>query len=60
MDVLTEMGKQYKVKFTKKELNDFGHWLLLECRWTDLKKWLNAKDSKEKEIADRDPDRFGG
>jgi len=49
VDVLTEMGKQYNIKFTPKELYDFGHWASFGMPMVDFKKWLNAKDSKEKE-----------
>jgi biopolymer transport protein ExbD len=48
-DVLTEMGKQYNVKFTPKELNDFSHLASFGMPMADFKKWLNSKDSKEKE-----------
>jgi hypothetical protein len=44
------MGKQYNIKFTPKELNDFGHWASFGMPMADFKKWLNAKDSKEKEL----------
>jgi len=50
VDVLTEMGKQYNIKFTPKELYDFGHWASFGMPMVDFKKWLNAKDSKEKEL----------
>ncbi|MCX6244446.1 MAG: biopolymer transporter ExbD [Bacteroidetes bacterium] len=49
VDVLTQMGKQYNITFTPKELNDFGHWASFGMPIADFKKWLNAKDSKEKD-----------
>ncbi len=49
VDVLTEMGKQYNVKFTPKELNVFAHLASFGMPMVDFKKWLNASDSKVKE-----------
>jgi biopolymer transport protein ExbD len=49
IDVLTEMGKQYQVSFTRKELVDFGNMASFGMPMTNIKKWLNTTDSKEKE-----------
>ena len=49
VDVLTEMGKQYNIKFTPKELNYFSHLASFGMPMVDFKKWLNVTDSKEKE-----------
>jgi len=49
MDVLTKMGDQYNIKFTPKQLNDFSHQASFGMPMVDIRKWLNAKDSKEKE-----------
>jgi biopolymer transport protein ExbD len=49
VNVLTEMAKQYQVSFTKKELTDFGNMASFGMPMTDMKKWLDATDSKAKE-----------
>lgn len=49
IDILTEMAKQYQVSFTRKELEDFGHMGSFGMPMTEVKKWLHASDSKEKE-----------
>jgi len=49
VDVLTEMGKQYQVAFSKKEIDYFGKLASFGMPMTEMKKWLNATDSKEKE-----------
>jgi biopolymer transport protein ExbD len=49
INVLTEMGKQYQVSFTRKELVDFGNMASFGMPMTNIKKWLNTTDSKEKE-----------
>jgi biopolymer transport protein ExbD len=49
VNVLTEMAKQYQVSFTKKELADFGNLASFGMPMTDMKKWLDATDSKAKE-----------
>jgi biopolymer transport protein ExbD len=49
IDVLTEMAKQYQINLTKKELTDFGHLASFGMPMSDIKKWLHAGDSKEKE-----------
>ena len=49
LDVLTKMGEQYNIKFTPKQLNDFSHQASFGMPMVDIRKWLNAKDSKEKE-----------
>jgi biopolymer transport protein ExbD len=49
VNVLTEMAKQYQVSFTKKELEDFGHLASFGMPMVDMKKWLDATDSKAKE-----------
>ena len=48
-EVLTEMGKQFNVTFTQKELSYFGNLASFGMPIADFRKWLNAKDSKEKE-----------
>jgi len=48
-DLLTEMGKRYNITFTPNELNTFGHLSSFGMPMNDIKKWLNAKDSKIKE-----------
>ena len=47
--VLTEMGKQYQVSLTRKELVDFGNMASFGMPMANIKKWLNTTDSKEKE-----------
>jgi len=47
--VLTEMAKQYQVSLTNKELVDFGNMASFGMPMTNIKKWLNTTDSKEKE-----------
>jgi biopolymer transport protein ExbD len=49
VDVLTQMGKQYNVTFTPKELNNFAHLASFGMPMADFKKWLSTTDSKEKE-----------
>ncbi|MGA3013674.1 MAG: biopolymer transporter ExbD [Bacteroidales bacterium] len=49
VNVLTEMAKQYQVTFTKKELTDFGNLASFGMPMADMKKWLDARDAKEKE-----------
>ncbi len=49
VNVLTEMAKQYQISFTKKELEDFGHLASFGMPMADMRKWLHAADSKEKE-----------
>jgi len=49
VDVLTQMGKQYNITFTPKELNYFGHLASFGMPMVDFRKWLNTTDSKEKE-----------
>jgi biopolymer transport protein ExbD len=49
INVLTEMAKQYQVGFTKKELEDFGHLASFGMPMVDMKKWLDATDSKVRE-----------
>ncbi len=49
VNVLTEMAKQYQVSFTKKELSDFGNLASFGMPMVDMKKWLDATDSKVKE-----------
>ena len=49
VNVLTEMAKQYQVSFTKKELTDFGNLASFGMPMADMKKWLDARDAKEKE-----------
>jgi biopolymer transport protein ExbD len=48
-DLLVEMGKRYNVTFTPAELNTFGNLTSFGMPVTDIKKWLNEKDSKKKE-----------
>jgi biopolymer transport protein ExbD len=48
-DVLTEMGKQYQVSFSKKELEDFERLASFGMPMADMKKWLSTKDPKERE-----------
>jgi biopolymer transport protein ExbD len=47
--LLEEMGKRYNITFTKEELNDFGKLSSFGMPMSDIKKWLNTKDSKIKE-----------
>ena len=49
VNVLTEMAKQYQVNFTKKELTDFGNLASFGMPMADMKKWLDARDAKDKE-----------
>jgi biopolymer transport protein ExbD len=49
VNVLTEMAKQYQISFTNKELEDFGHLASFGMPMVDMKKWLDATDSKAKE-----------
>ena len=49
VDVLTQMGKQYNVTFTPKQLNVFAHLASFGMPMVDFKKWLTTTDSKEKE-----------
>jgi len=42
------MAKQYQISFTNKELEDFGHLASSEWPMVDMKKWLDATDSKAK------------
>jgi biopolymer transport protein ExbD len=49
VDVLQKMGEQYNIKFTPKQLSDFSHQASFGMPMVDIRKWLNAKDSKEKE-----------
>ena len=48
-NLLEEMGKRYNITFTKNELNNFGHLSSFGMPMSDIKKWLNTKDSKIKE-----------
>ena len=48
-NVLTEMGKRYNINFSKKELADFGNLSSFGMPMVDMKKWLDATDSKVKE-----------
>jgi biopolymer transport protein ExbD len=47
--ILSEMAKQYQVQFTKKEFTDFGHLASFGMPMTDMKKWLDVTDPKERE-----------
>jgi len=46
--VLVEMGKQYKIDFTKKELDEFEKLGSFGFPITDMKKWINATDATER------------
>jgi biopolymer transport protein ExbD len=48
-DLLVEMGKRYNITFTPNELNTFGNLSSFGMPVSDIKKWLNTKDSKLKE-----------
>lgn len=48
-DVLTEMGKRYNINFSKQELVNFGRLSSFGMPMADMRKWLNAQDSKVKE-----------
>ena len=48
-DVLVQMGKQYNITFSPKELNYFAHLASFGMPMEKFKTWLNATDSKEKE-----------
>jgi biopolymer transport protein ExbD len=49
INVLTEMAKQYQVNFTKKELQDFGNLASFGMPMVNMKKWLDATETKDKE-----------
>jgi len=49
-DLLVEMGKRYNVTFSPNELNTFGNLTSFGMPVNDIKKWLNEKDSKKKEL----------
>jgi biopolymer transport protein ExbD len=46
--VLVEMGKQYGVTFTEKELAEFEKLGSFGLAMKDMKKWINAKDATER------------
>ncbi len=46
--VLEEMGKQYKIVFTEKEISDFGKLGSFGLPMADMKNWINAKDGTER------------
>jgi biopolymer transport protein ExbD len=48
-ELLTKMGEQYKITFTPKEIDKFGKLASFGMPIKDLKTWINAEDSKEKE-----------
>jgi biopolymer transport protein ExbD len=48
-DILKQMGERYKITFTPKEIATFGNLSSFGMPLKDLKAWINAKDSKEKE-----------
>jgi biopolymer transport protein ExbD len=48
-DVLVEMGKRYNITFSKQEISEFGKLSSFGMPMVDMKKWLNAQDSKAKE-----------
>jgi len=48
-DVLVEMGKRYNINFSKKDIADFGKMSSFGMPMADMRKWLNATDSKIKE-----------
>jgi biopolymer transport protein ExbD len=46
--VLEEMGKQYKIVFTEKEISDFGKLGSFGLPMADMKNWINAKDGTDR------------
>jgi len=48
-DLLVEMGKRYNVIFSNQEIATFGKMTSFGMPVSDLRKWLNAKDSKAKD-----------
>ena len=48
-NLLDEMGKRYNITFTKAEMANFGNLASFGMPMSDMKKWLNTKDSKIKE-----------
>src|ERR1035437_9756799 len=48
-DVLVEMGKRYNINFSKRDIGEFGKLSSFGMPMADLRKWLNATDSKIKE-----------
>ncbi len=49
LGVLTEMSKQYQVSLNYKELQDFGNLASFGMPMSDIKKWLDVKDPKDRE-----------
>lgn len=47
--LLEKMAEQYKITFTKEEINMFGKLSSFGMPIKDLKTWINSEDSKEKE-----------
>jgi biopolymer transport protein ExbD len=48
-DVLKEMAKRYNINFSKEELVNFGRLSSFGMPMADMRKWLNAQDSKIRE-----------
>ncbi|MEI6898241.1 MAG: biopolymer transporter ExbD [Bacteroidota bacterium] len=48
-NLLEEMGKRYNIPFSKKDLIEFGKLSSFGMPMSDMRKWLNTKDSKVKE-----------
>lgn len=49
INVLKEMGKRYNILFAEKELIDFSRMSSFGMPMADMRKWLNAVDTKIKE-----------
>ncbi len=47
--LLEKMGEQYKITFTPAELQKFGTMAAFGMPIKDIKAWLNAKDTKERD-----------
>ena len=47
--LLTKIGEQYKITFTKAEISKFGTMSSFGLPIKDLKTWLNTKETKEKD-----------
>ena len=48
-ELLKKMAEQYKITFTPQEINKFGSFSAFGMPMKNIKTWLNAKDSKERD-----------
>lgn len=48
-ELLKKMAEQYKITFTPQEINKFGSFSAFGMPMKNVKAWLNAKDSKERD-----------